>query len=193
MKILAQWLLAGLTILALLACNRDPMPTFEIMLAGGPLRKISPRVALARYVELAGEPDRLTLILASYDAGCAEFRPPPAGEVLVTVSVQALAGAGLTPGEYPWAGSLEAMQAADAPVAMPFVRLASEGRVLPAGGSLRLERLEPFLHGEVRGVLHFQDGGEGEPPSFRLVGPFRARLCQAALDPTRQADREARE
>lgn len=170
----------------LLACDGSAPAKIEVFLGGGMGKAFVPVSALARYVELAGEPDRLTLVLASYEVGCDRFEPPPAGEVFVTVTVQAPPGAGLKPGPYPWPGSIEAVQAAEIPLALPFVRLASEGRALPGGGRLELEALEPTLHGQVRGALVFQDGADGGAPTFRLSGPFSARICRVVLDPTRR-------
>jgi len=179
-------LLAGLGCFAGLGCGGPDSPKIEIFLGGGVGQAFVPVSAQARYVELAGEPDRLTLVLASYEVGCDRFEPPPPGEVFVTVTVQSPPGAGLKPGEYPWPGSLEAMQAAEIPIALPFVRLASEGRALPGGGVLKLDALEPALHGQVRGALLFQDGSDGGAPTFRLTGRFSARICRAVLDPTRR-------
>lgn len=168
------------------SCHSPPPAKIDVLLGSGAGRAFVPVSALARYVELAGEPDRLTVVLASYEVGCDRFENPPGGEIFVTVTAQAPPGVGLRPGDYPWPGSIEAVQAAEAPLALPFVRLASEGRALPAGGALKLETLEPALHGQVRGSLLFQDGQDGGAPTFRLAGAFTARICRAVLDPTRR-------
>ena len=178
--------LSALLVATALACGGSAPAKIDVFLGSGVGRAFVPVSALARYVELAGEPDRLTLVLASYEVGCDRFVPPPAGEVFVTVTVQAPPGAGLKPGDYPWPGSVEAVQAAEVPLALPFVRLASEGRALPGGGLLKLETLEAALHGQVRGALVFQDGADGGAPTFRLSGPFSARICRVVLDPTRR-------
>lgn len=169
-----------------LACHSSTPAKIDVFLGGGMGKAFVPTSALARYVELAGEPDRLMLVLASYEVGCDRFSEPPPGEVFVTVTLQAPPGTGIKPGDYPWSGSVEAVQAAEIPLALPFVRLANEGRALPGGGLLKLELLEPTLHGQVRGSLLFQDGSDGGAPTFRLSGPFSARICRAVLDPTRQ-------
>lgn len=178
--------LASLFAVGLLACQASTPAKIDVFLGSGVGKAFVPVSALARYVELAGEPDRLSLVLASYEVGCDRFEPPPAGEVFVNVTVQAPPGVGIKPGDYPWPGSVEAVQAAEMPLALPFVRLASEGRALPGGGLLKLESLEPSLHGQVRGALVFQDGADGGAPTFRLSGAFSARICRVVLDPSRR-------
>ena len=175
-----------LTVSVGLACEPSGVPKIDVLLGSGVARTFVPVSALARYVELAGEPDRLSLVLASYEVGCDRFSNPPPGELFVSITVQAPPGVGLKPGDYPWPGLVDGVLAAESPVALPFVRLEAEGRALPGGGLLKLETLEPSVHGLVRGALLFQDGSEGGTPSFRLVGPFSARVCRAVLDPTRQ-------
>jgi hypothetical protein len=168
------------------SCHQSSAPKIDVLLGGGVARAFAPVSALARYVELAGEPDRLTLVLASYEVGCDRFENPPEGQIFVSITVQAPPGVGLKPGDYPWPGSVEGVQAAEAPLSLPFVRLTTEGRALPGGGLLKLDALEPSLHGQVRGALVYQDGSEGGSPTFRLTGPFSARICRAVLDPTRR-------
>jgi len=179
--------LGSLTLaLWLTGCGESATPKIDVLLGGGVGRAFAPVSALARYVELAGEPDRLTVVLASYEVGCDHFDAPKEGELFVSVTVQAPPGIGLKPGDYPWPGSVEALQAAEGPLALPFVRLAKEGRALPGGGLMKLELLEPVTHGQVRGALLFQDSSDGGAPTVRLAGPFSARICRAVLDPTRR-------
>lgn len=182
------WHLAAWPLLLTLGIGCDPSstPKIDVLLGGGVARAFVPVSALARYVELAGEPDRLTLVLASYEVGCDRFVTPPEGQLFVSITVQAPPGVGLKPGDYPWPGSIDGVQAAESPMSLPFVRLTHEGRALPGGGLLRLDALEPTLHGQVRGTLLYHDGAEGGSPTFRLAGPFSARVCRAVLDPTRR-------
>jgi hypothetical protein len=176
----------GVLLLSGLGCEESNVPKIDVLLGGGAARTFAPVSALARYVELAGEPDRLTIVLSSYEVGCDRFENPPLGEIFVSVTVQAPPGVGLKAGDFPWPGLVDGVLAAEMPVALPFVRLATEGRALPGGGLLKLDTLEPILHGQVRGSLLFQDGSDGGAPTFRLVGPFSARICRAVLDPTRR-------
>jgi hypothetical protein len=179
-----QWA-AWPLMLVLCGCDKSSAPKIDVLLGAGVARAFAPVSALARYVELAGEPDRLTLVLASYEVGCDRFETPPDGQLFVSIVVQAPPGVGLKPGDYPWSGAVDTVQAAESPLSLPFVRLANEGRALPGGGLLRLDALEPRLHGQVRGTLLYQDGAEGSS-TFRLAGPFSARICRAVLDPTRR-------
>jgi len=169
-----------------LGCEESSAPKIDVLLGAGAARTFAPVSALARYIELAGEPDRLTIVLSSYEVGCDRFENPPPGEIFVSVTVEAPPGVGLKTGDFPWPGLVDGVLSAETPVALPFVRLASEGRALPGGGLLKLDTLEPVLHGQVRGSLLFQDSSEGGAPTFRLVGPFSARICRAVLDPTRR-------
>jgi hypothetical protein len=173
-------------VLSGLGCDDSGAPKIDVLLGAGAARTFVPVSALARYVELAGEPDRLSIVLASYEVGCDRFENPPPGEIFVSVTVEAPPGVGLKAGDFPWPGLVDGVLGAETPVAFPFVRLATEGRALPGGGLLKLDTLEPALHGQVRGALLFQDGSEGGAPTFRLVGPFSARICRAVLDPTRR-------
>ncbi len=99
--------LGGLRLLLVLGlgvgCEPTNTPKIEVLLGGGVARAFVPVSALARYVELAGEPDRLTVVLASYEVGCDRFENPPVGELFVSLTVQAPPGVGLKPGGLPLA------------------------------------------------------------------------------------------
>jgi hypothetical protein len=141
-------------------------------------------------MEHATAPDEMRLLLASYEMGCNEFKRPAAGEVFVTVTLRVPSGEVIEPGTYPWTGDLESFKDAKVAGALPFVRLAEEGRALPPGGELRLDRFEKRQYGEVTGELLFQDGGEGETRTAALMGPFRARVCALSLDESRRKKEE---
>ncbi len=184
----ARLVLSALGWLCLTACRSQPEPTIELQVGPRSNHVISPKTTLARYVEHPTRPDQLRIIISNYELGCDSFKKPSEGEVFVTVTVLVPPGEEIESGSYPWRGDLEKAKNGETASALPFVRLAHEGRPLPAGGELMLDSIEKKLHGTVTGQLQFQDGGEGQPKTAGLRGAFSARMCDVSLDATRRQD-----
>jgi hypothetical protein len=83
------------------------------------------------------------------------------------------------------AAPARAAQALSPQWALPYVRLAQEGRPLPPGGQVKIAKFsrEPF--GVVEGEFKFSDAGDGEAATAALLGSFRVQLCHVELDSTR--------
>lgn len=171
-------------------CEQEDVPEITVQVGPRSSFAFAPRTALARYVEHPTQPDQLKLLIASYELGCNAFVAPLPGEVFVTVTAQVPRGEEIGVGDFPWGGDIEPLKTGQAKIALPFVRLADEGRALPAGGELRLEEVEKKLHGRIRGQLRFQDGGEGEAKTAGLAGSFVARICELSVDATRRQNQE---
>lgn len=166
-------------------CTRRQAP--EIVLELGSTRfSFVPESAFAEYYELSGESDRLRLTFASYKTGCDRYVPPAEGEVIVTVTLRVPPGEALTPAEFSWKGLGEEPRNATEKDALPFVRLAREGRLLDPGGLVRLALFEKNPFGRVEGTLEFQGKKEeGGASTGALRGDFKTRLCRVSLDPGR--------
>lgn len=174
------------------AAGCDAPAQSPITLQVGPNQVLSfaPRSAFAHYYELPGHDDVLRLVLASYPMGCESFIPPGPGEVYITVTVFAPPTTTIEPGEYRWEGrSSDEDQEESEPraYALPFVRLAKEGRPLPPGGLLKLKTIQKEALGLVEGQFAFRDGGDHQAATAALMGDFSLRLCHTDFDPARAA------
>lgn len=169
-----------------LACQSEPPPPLTLQLGPQTVLSTVPKTALARYTEHPTAPDELRLLFASDERSCSELSDLKPGDILITVTLRVPSGETIEAGVFPWHGDLAAFAEAETPTALPFVRLAEEGRALPAGGELRLDTIEKREHGQVIGELRFQDGSPGESATTGLTGPFRARMCELALDESRR-------
>lgn len=182
-------LVLGATLLglcgALLSCQSQKAAPLSLQVGPDQTIVFEPVSSFAHYYELPGHGDLLRIVFANYQVGCESYSPPAEGQVYIAVRVQTSSSAALEEGEYPWAGNSSDEKDPPGPRAMPYVRLEKEGRVLPAGGGLKITTLEKSAMGRVAGVLGFRDGGAGEAPTASLVGAFSVRLCHADLDPTR--------
>jgi len=184
--------------LASLSCTETKGSQLTLQVGPGQTIQFEPKSAFAHYFELRGEPDVLRLFMASYEMGCQEYKSPEPGDVFVSVTVTVPEGEKLKLGNAMWEGlSLptadtllpgeKVVEEAPRPQvsALPFVRLAEEGRSLPPGGHLKLNEFQRSPHGLIRGELAFRDGGEGQAATAALLGEFEMRLCHLELDPAR--------
>ncbi len=154
---------------------------------GSETERFEIRTAFAEYWELSGEADELRITLASYEASCTHFVPPPEGGMVATISVLVPDNVRITTGDYPWAGLPAAggtPRRPESAYALPFARKGTEGKLLAPGGGLHLTELQLRTHGHVGGLLAFQGTSEDPHAATRLTGPFRARLCRYAPLPS---------
>jgi hypothetical protein len=148
---------------------------------GGNTERFEVRSAFAEYWELSGEADELRITLASYEASCTQFVPPPEGGIVATIQLLVPDDKRIATGDFPWAGVEAAGGSPRHPqtaYALPFARKGKVGKTLAPGGGLRLTELELRTHGHVGGLLAFQGSSEDPNAATRLTGPFRARLCR---------------
>ncbi len=154
---------------------------------GNETRRFDVRTAFAEYWELSGEADELRITLASYDASCSHFVPPPEDGVVVTVQVLVPNDTRIALGDFPWAGAEAHGGSARHPehaYALPYARRGKHGFALAPGGGIRLSELELGSHGQVGGLLSFQGRSEDPNAATRLTGTFRARICRYSPLPT---------
>jgi len=183
------------------ACTSVEEPPITLQVGPDRILHFSPQSAYAQYFELPGEGDVLRIILASYPVPCKSYVPPGKGDVYVTVTVHSEAGQSMVGREFAWEGLPVAFFSASHPAAgaapsgstealspnwaLPYVRLAQEGRPLPPGGQVKITKFsrEPF--GVVEGEFKFSDAGDGEAATAALLGSFRVQLCHVEFDSTR--------
>lgn len=182
--------------LALCGCDEESPPELMLQTGHGRVHRFSARSGYAQYVEQLGGVDTLRIVVASYPLRCHEYKPPPDGEVLVTVTVSSPPGGIEAPGRFHWTGTLpvtdlntlETEEEGAEASALPFVRLAREARALPAGGQLALLQFDPTPHAMVAGEFQFSDASQGESARAALFGPFQVPLCAVQLDPMRSRE-----
>lgn len=159
--------------------QKSESSTIELTI-GNETRRFDVRTAFAQYWELSGEADELRVTLASYEASCTHFVPPPADGVVVTVQVLVPDGTRLAPGDYPWAGPEAhggAPRRPEKAYSLPYARKGARGFTLAPGGGLSLSELDLRAHGHASGLLSFQGSSDDPAAATRLTGTFRARLC----------------
>jgi hypothetical protein len=172
-----------MALLALTGCSKlqGPETSTVELTVGGTTERFEVRTAFAEYWELSGEADELRITLASYEASCSQFVPPPEGGIVATIQLLVPDDKRIAVGDYPWAGLAAAGGSPRHPqtaYALPYARKGGLGKMLAPGGGLRLTELELKTHGHVGGLLAFQGSSEDPNAATRLTGPFRARLCR---------------
>ncbi len=175
------------------SCGPPPEPSITLQVGPNQVLSFEPRAAFAHYYELPGHEDVLRIVLASYPVSCQRFLPPGPGEVYVSVTVFAPPTTTIEPGAYPWQGLPSDDEEEDAEPqakALPFVRLAQEGRTLPPGGLLKINAFKKEPLGLLEGQLAFRDGGDQQASTAALMGDFSLRLCHGDFDPARAAKDE---
>lgn len=190
----------GLGTVALTSCSRARQPEITLQVGPDQILHFSPVSAYAQYFELPGQGDLLRIVLASYAVPCKTYLPPSKGEVYVAVTLHVDDGQPISGTEFGWDGTVPSFAPLHPVVAgsaepttgasnwaLPYVRLANEGRPLPPGGKVKISAFAREAFGIVEGDFQFSDAGDGEAATAALLGAFRVQLCHVELDPNRAA------
>ncbi len=143
--------------------------------------RFSPEVTFAEYWEFPNQADELRITLASYEASCERYAPPPEGAAAITLSILAPVGQKIEAVEYP---ALDPEVRGEDPrkpekaYVLPYARVQSHGLELPPGGSVRLTELDLSPHGSVSGLISLQGAADESATPMRVAGRFSARLCR---------------
>jgi hypothetical protein len=140
------------------------------------------RTSLAQYVEIPGQGNELRLTIASYDASCDVFTPPPSSDdVSVSIVITTPSGVAPASGTYPWLGHEAHGGERTSPAkaySFPTARIGNKSHVFQPGGGVLLKGLSLGKHGSVSGLLNFEFSGDAEKPATSLKGRFSARICR---------------
>lgn len=167
-------------------CKQEPEASAIVELkvgdAPGESVNFQARTSLAEYVEIPGQGNELRLTIASYEASCDVFTPPPNPEdASVSVVITTPAGVAPTSGTYPWLGHKAHGGERTSPAkaySFPTARIGKKSHVFQPGGGVLLKGLTLGKHGSVSGLLNFEFSGDAKNPATSLKGRFSARICR---------------
>ena len=164
--------------------DRQASAVVELTVGSAPEQSMNfrARTSLAEYIEIPGQGNELRLTIASYEASCEMFMPPPSSDdVSVSIVITTPSGVAPTSGTYPWLGHEahggDRLSPAKA-YSFPTARIGSKSFVFQPGGGVLLKGLSLGKHGSVSGLLNFEFSGDAKKPATSLKGRFSARICR---------------